>query len=333
MRYQTDYPSCFEDFILLAQGCSQNLSKSGLYVENLEGMSLKKTAAMASTSYQSANDLVHDKLMHSFNLLEIELQNALSRFGRYMPVYPEIREFCSISNYTNPPAPVQRGLKLTRYKNVNPFGQIFIDVVYVKVKTSINTNIIFKDENGNTVHTIAVSLLSNEIKEVPVNKGFNQSILYILLDNTNIETYQTQCGFDGTGGCCGALKSSRPWKAFAVQGYDSTQTGSNSFGLGLRAGLKCSMKLAMCNILDYIKVPVLYTLGAELLKEYISTDRINFLTIHNKDWAAEKVEEWQEKAKELLASNIMSIMNNLIDYDPRCIVCNPTNKAKLYSIV
>lgn len=333
MRYQTDYPSCFEDFILLGQGCTQNQSKSGLYVENLEGMSLKKTASMTSTSYQSASDLVHDKLMHSFNLLEIELQNALSRFGRYMPTYPEIREFCNILKTTNAAAPLERGLKLTRYKNVNPFGLMFIETVYVRTKTAINTTLLFKDSFANTVYSMPVSLVANELNEIVVNKGFSQSILYILLDNSSIETYQTECGFDGIDDCCGGIKSKRAWKPFAVQGYNGNETSNNSFGLGLRAGLKCSMKLAMCNILDYIKMPVLYTLGAELLKEYIATDRINFLTIHNKDWAAEKSEEWQMKAKDLLAANIMSIMNNLIDYDPRCIACNPTNKPKLYSTV
>ena len=70
---------------------------------------------------------------------------------------------------------------------------------------------------------------------------------------------------------------------------------------------------------------ILYPVGAEILKEWYSSDRINYLAINSKEWAKEKAVEWENKGNEILFNNSQGIRRYIESKQRECFICNQLN--------
>jgi hypothetical protein len=94
--------------------------------------------------------------------------------------------------------------------------------------------------------------------------------------------------------------------------------GNNSFGLSIVYGVRCGFANAICASKEQFYLARWYKLGAELMNERLTTDRVNRFTV-NRDEAKELKAEYDLQAQEALSNAIKGIN---LDESDCCIDCD-----------
>ena len=337
MKYAL-YPECYKDFITL-KNCTSSPSKSGLYVEQLEGLSSKATAQVAGPAQGTASDLVHESLMTVLGMYETKLQAYLQQFGYFVPPLPlKFREYgnfsCGLNSPTIPVAPIERGLKISRYANLQPFAGLYIHDLTIKTTHTGPATILFRDSQGNLVYSLSANLDASRAIQVPVQKLFSQDVLFVLLDNTSISPYSGQIctTFDCCNEGCKTYNRYAP-RGYWVQGWDGTKAQNECYGIGINLGLGCDPSRLLSYVLPHLKYAILYSLGVQILEHLQASERINYFALSNKEWAAEKALQWGEKADLLWQQGLKVVLPSLAKLDTTCLQCDQANKPKIFSTV
>lgn len=326
-------PTCYENFITFREGCNPTPPSSNLYLEALEGISLKRAANIADSSYKQGVKMAEDKVIHAIQILESVIQGKLMQLQYFLPPAPPNKEFCSFrDDKTNGVAAADRGVQIYQNNLLSPFSSFFIEKIYIKVTSTQTKTIKIEDEEGNLLTSYTANLIANKLHTIEANYALFGTQSYVVMDNSDVETYKTNCRKNTE--CCSGDASKRPNKLFSVKGWDGANcsTDGEGYGIGIRGGLRCDISTLMCFILPYIKHAVLYQTGVEILNELLASDRLNCVTIYSKEWAAEKIPQWQAEVEGILNATIPTLLDTLKKRDKHCINCI-SKGAKVFSNV
>ncbi len=313
-------PECYKNQVTSRQSCPQITPKSGRFIESLPGLGLLAAEEIAEEKTSSGTDLIFDKNILAIQLLETKVQQRLAYWAYILPTHQQTREFCSFSKtLTNAPAPFERGLRITQNNIESPFSCVFIESIYIKTKTGINTDIFIKDKLGNILNTINVTIVANQLLIVPVNLCIFESEVFIVMDDTVIETFQSDC-FNGP--CCGSLRAS---KFFSVSGWDGQSCSRQGYGLSVKAGIKCNIASLMCDVLPLIPNAILYQTGIEIVEELLASKRLSITTLSAQDWAEGIRQSWEAKVNEELDILTPTFLDGLKAKDMHCVTCKKGN--------
>lgn len=313
-------PECYKNQVTSRQSCPQITPKSGRYIESLPGLDLLAAAEIAEEKTISGTDLIYDKNILAIQLLETQVQQRLQYWGYMLPTHQLTREFCTFSKtLINAPAPFERGLRVTQNNLESPYSCVYIENIYVKTKTGINTDISIKDKLGNILNTINVTIVANQLLIVKVDLCIFESEVFVVMDDTAITTYQSECF---NGGCCGDLKAS---KFFSVSGWDGQSCSRQGYGLSIKAGIKCNISALMCDVLPLIPNAVLYQTGIEIVEELLASKRLSIVTLSAQDWAEGVKQSWQKKVDDELDIIAPTFLEQLKIKDTHCVTCKKGN--------
>lgn len=312
-------PTCYQDFITVRQACTNVTPTSGLYIEDLPGISIQSAAMIAEEKYANGVDLIHDKVIHAIQLLQTEVQKQMMLKGMNIPPAPQAREFCSFSKtLVNATAPINRGVRLYQNNLNSPYSCLFINRIYVKSQTTATKTIRVEDKDGVLIQSYTVNLTANELYTIEANLCVFDTLTYIVMDNTDVVTFKTSCT---NGDCCHWDHNKRASKFYSVTGWDGTHCDRNSYGIGVDVGLRCDLSAMMCDVLPYIQMAVLYKAGAEILKELLASRRLSIVTISNQEWAMETIPEWEMFVQNEMNTIMPTLLEQLKDNDTHCISC------------
>jgi hypothetical protein len=323
-------PECYQDYITVRQGCENITPKSGLYIEDLPGISIQSAAMIAEEKYRNGVDLIHDKVIHAIQLLESSVQRHIMLQGYNIPPAPKTREICSFSKtQVNGTAGLERGIRLYQNNLTSPYSCLFVNRIYIKSQTTATKTLKVQDKDGNLITSYSVDLVANELYTLEANLCVYNTQTFILLDNIDIVTYKTTCW---NGDCCHWDYSKRASRFYSVNGWNGTNCDRNGYGIGVDIGLRCDLSAMMCDVLPYIKMAVLYKAGSEILKELMASRRLSIVTISNQEWAEETIPQWEAFVEDELETIIPTLLPTLKDNDTNCLTCLQFNTKK-HSIV
>lgn len=323
-------PSCYQNFITVRQGCEDITPTSGLYIEDLPGISIQSAAMMAEEKYSNGVDLIHDKVIHAIQLLESAVQQRMMMMGYKLPPAPKTREICDFSKtQVNGTSSFDRGVRLYQNNLTSPYSCLFINRIYIKTQTTATKTVNVQDKDGNVIQSYTIDLKANELYTIEANLCVYDTLTYIVMDNSDVVTFKTSCW---NGDCCHWDYQKRHSKYYSVNGWDGQHCSKEGYGIGVDVGLRCDLSSLMCDVLPYIKMAVLYKTGAEILKELKASRRLSIVTIANQEWAEETIPVWEEYVEDELNTIIPTLMYTLKDNDPVCIQCQE-GSVKKHSLV
>ena len=309
-------PACYENQVTSRQACPYIAPKSGRHIEDLPGLGMQAAAQIAEEKTVSGTDLIWDKNILAIQLLETQIQQRLSYWGYMLPTMQFTREFCSFStSNTNAPAALERGLRITQNNTSSPYSCVYIETIYVKTKTAINTDIFIKDKIGNILNTINVTIPANVLTPIAANLCIYENEVFVVMDDTLIETYKADC-FNGS--CCGADRAS---KFFSISGWNGQNCGREGYGLSVKAGIKCNISALMCDVLPLIPNALLYQTGIEIVEELMASSRLSIVTLSEQDWAEGVKQSWEQKVSDELDVITPTFLEQLKIKDTHCVTC------------
>jgi hypothetical protein len=302
-------PNCLEDFIGVK--CLTPNPKSGLWINDLEGINIRMAADIADSGYMSGLQLLQNKVNFASEIVMQELSGFMLPYFRINSVIDELLVGDFNANYLNTAA-LDRGLKIitkdTRMMRLH-VGEIKIRIQ----QTSFAHAVTIVDGLNSTSYPFTTD--ANGEAVVYANYMSSTREIYIVMDNTAINPADT----DVKTGCSCSSKSSQYMLA---NGWSGSGVGNNSFGIKAQVNAECRIDELMCIISQHLRFPILYKAGLEIVKEAKATDRLNSVTLLDNDKINFLYEEFTNQYNnhmKLVVNQLPELMKRIDDI---CVICN-----------
>jgi hypothetical protein len=286
--------NCLDNLIGIHRSCNEETPSSGLYIQDLSGITLSVANAGIGNETISGLKLIEDKITFSQNAILAALRMQLANKIRVNSIINNDTAGFYKENLTvvNLEADKLKGIVVKA--NQYPYLEFYLSTVYLKLATAVTTNVYVYDLMTNTLlDTIEVTTVARTPVAVTVNKAYQtkkQKLqLFICVDSSVANTYETNMGTQNCSSCASGGYSNR-YISFssgqietADQKIDSnitSNTGTN--GLSINYSLNCSLEPFLCNMGNQIAWSLLHKVGAEIMDELIASRRLNSIVTIDK---------------------------------------------------
>lgn len=326
-------PQCFENYIGIRGHCDTDPPLSGLYIDDLEGITVATASKIADGSvYGTGVEYLKAKIHQGIML-------SLDEFKQYAAPLYTIRTVLNMStpgqfNTTYLASTLaDRGVKITKRKahycsgcsgsNGDPIDmqRMFISKVTVLVNTSIANKEIFIEDGANTTTINTGPLVAGIPKQVAVNYRAENAEIFMYMNNVDVDVNQGAVNSYYYNNCatCGYYKHNDP--NLLVQGFDGVNNTNFLYGLNPEVKIDCSEEMLWCALADKLKYVLWYRAGIEVVKGWLASDRINMATMYNTDIAKMLLETWTAEYQTKYTYLQNSIREFLNQFDGSCINC------------
>lgn len=320
---------CLKNYIGIRQRCSgveYIPPRSGLYIEQLEGIHLKSLSGIEPGKYLSAVNMINDKINFTGkkfvdivrDIIYPDLVDSMVTESGSGGVFNTGAD--TSNNDYHEAENVNKGLRLKKART--PLTSLRIVNVILKANSeSIISGQQFTLKDGINEYTY-------DIPDLEPGEEFVMNIDY-LAKQEKVDIYWNTNDFEpakGTtsstqrfSGCSGC--SNNTYDFFSAVGLDNGTETRSMYGIKVDFIIECNMEKALCLLLSRLNMPFLYAVGIELLNEWIASDSLSLYTIYGKEWAQNKIVEWSDKMQvgiELIKPSMTKYLKNL---DSNCFTC------------
>ena len=303
-------------------------SKSGLYVTDLEGISLNMASKIVTEDRNGAA-LLQRKINFATGLVLNDLTKYLTPYFQMNRVLDVVKSGIFTGKYLEPVS-LERGLVITFDPTAT--GTLGLRILTVQILTqSTVIGALLKITDGTTTYQYPVNLTPGNIVTFTIpNGGFTTfaSSVYITLDNVNISVDEGSFATSTSGGCRCQSKTSNAITLNNVQvyGWNGISAESNrSFGMTVTFQLECSFDRYICALIPNMSYLFLYRSGIEIIKEQLTTERINeMITPMKRDMAGYILEKWEKQYDCDYKAFVQSIRQLVSSMKDGCVDCRGT---------
>jgi hypothetical protein len=288
--------------------------ESGLWINELPGMSLKKAANVTPEQWQSGNEFIK-------SCIKMAVKHVFDEFATELQPYFDFNLIVQsrvINKYKTtliPLANLERGIVVKRWRS--EAARLYINEIYINVAQAGSATIKVID-GANTTEYSAV--LTAGLNTVIIRYKAEQEQIKIVFNQNTFDTYDLN--YSAATGCstCGG---GNPNKNIFVTGWDGVkEVNGKSFGIGVNVNVQCYEENILCYLIPKMSFLIWYKSGIVFLNEYINSDRINHATLFGKEQAKETLANYQEEYKTKYKILIKSAYNFLKSTKGECITCN-----------
>lgn len=315
---------CLTDYIGIS-GCRGSIPESGLYVNELPGISLQSIDKIADSEQQTYKNVWADVQKRAIRKLSADVTGAFGKRYKIKTLTDSVQlpRIVDTSDITAMSEEL-RGIPIELSHKDSDFLPSGLQVIHIqKLEGYFNgaqDDLPFKviDLDTNEVIDEFTKTVAVGWNTIATNKDYAASRIFIGYDATAVgsvllelkDSNNCSCQFTG---CQATIKGGQ---------YDETTheltEGTNTFGLSAIIGVQCRYDAVVCNNKSVFANALWYLLGSELMQERIYSDRINRYTTVDIKKAAEMRKEFREQYVIELESAIDGINLNHQDC---CLEC------------
>lgn len=302
-------PNCLNEWIGVK--CLSQ-SKSGFWINDLEGLNLKYAADIVDTDHISGLEFLKSKINFSTALVIEEIKGYMMPYYRINSLVDEIVVGDWRKNNYLAPLNADRGVKLTTKKS--RLLRIRIQTVKINIQQANYTGSLQVVDGIDTI-SFPFTTDANGETEVFVNYLSNTNVVYVTTNdatiNVNNSAVKSNCN-------CNTKTTS----FLTANGWNGSIPVNTTYGLQVLALAECSMDDVACILSSKLTFPILYRAGMEIAKEAATTDRLNSITLLDSekvDLLMSSFKAEYDKYFKILVDSLPELMKRV---DDCCIVCN-----------
>ena len=306
-------PVCLQNFIGVCQSEEPASPSSGYYINDLEGVNLEFAAAVADSNYKTGIDLLEKKIAFATAYTVNDLNQWLLPFFRVNSTVDDLRIGEFKTTFLTPSA-ADRGvrIKITESRMM----KMRIDRVKINIQEAAFAHILTITD-GQSVTNYDFTTDANGDAEIQTNYTANTRDVYVTMDNTAINPNST----DVRQGCNCYTKDTRFLRG---RGWSGLSQANSTYGIQVFSTAECDQEELACAISHRLALPILYQSGIQIVKELLTTSRLNSFTILDKEKGGFMLQEFENEYKKsinILSASLPDLMNRI---DHICVVCNGT---------
>lgn len=329
---------CLRDYIGI-RGCGSTTPESGLYVNQLAGVSLKSIEQMSNEDQLTFAGVWSDVQARCVALFRTAVQSQLShnyKLNRLVDTFHAGESYDPTE--TLAPSGAVRGFQIEinpndSYPNISPLLSLYLsDLQFYAVVAGTYEFSIYNGDDNTVLNNWTVDCVEgfntilNEYKQ-PINTVIQK--LVIVLEDVTVTTIKTTLGYgsgSGNGGCCGCCSDccDALLKGYTNDGTIETQV-DNIHGFRVHVSQHCSFDGLICVNKDLFATAWWFMLGKELMMERLFSERINKFTTIDRPKADALLEYYEDQYK----TELSSVLKNVSLNDSGCCVeCDPKVSQK-----
>jgi hypothetical protein len=300
--------NCLQDYIGL-RGCGSSTPGSGLYVNDLPGISLKQIVSLTNEEEATYLDLWAMIQRRAQSRFSLDVREAMGKHYKLKSLMQGVNLGKQVENNTivANPGISKAGfiIQLNESKNYeyvqSPLNAIHIQQLFFYAAPAENGIVFIYDIYTNDIlFNKNVSFLNDGWNTIEVNQTFNSQALAVYITPTFLNGFGTYLETEvplnhQIPGCCdiriNGFYTDTQWDAFTNDVLESQS--SNTYGLSGIFNVVCTWDNLICNNKNIFARPLWYLTGIELLTEQLYSSKLNQFTTVNLQRAKELREEYQ----------------------------------------
>ncbi len=321
--------NCFDNIIGVKRTCDSTEPVSGLYLNDLAGLTIKDADASISDEYASGLRMIKSKI----NLATALIINHLRAGSTKLLAYSTIENgVCGI--YTQKEIiPAQDGklkgiqLKLKNY----PYFSVLISSISFYAHETKSINIYIYDlVTGKLLDTFPVMTNDGSVTSVIVNKKYgieSKTIELFICADSDISFNQAILSKGHCNGCTNTHANAYTYLTYSETSLSEVitanlQGGTSTGGISFSYSLECSIEPFICSMAGTMGMPILYKSAALVMEELAVSKRQNsIITIYK-----ETHEELHAKYEGEYQAALGAIFNHMKTPNDMCFHCNSSIK-------
>jgi hypothetical protein len=324
---------CLDNIIGIDKLCTPESPASGLWVQDLPGITLQTAGAATDEETASGIALIREKINIAkkaifqdaieFLLPKVRTNSLIE--SDTVGIYKEDLEKASAEALYL----TGKKLKIQNY----PYLEFYIESLSIKLDAVVTSNIFIYDLLTNTIlDTIAFTSVAGVPVEVYVKKSYpvkGQTLsLAILYDSNLAGSYKTNLHLSGCNNCQQGY--SNRYSSFdnikiltANSKIEANVVSDNTNGLSVNYSINCSIESLICKMAKVFAWALLHKTGAELMRELQFSRRLNSIVILDKKDHIELRTEFENE----YAKSMNRILDNIRIPHDVCFDCNQRVKT------
>jgi len=301
-------PTCLDNFIGVK---CLTPSKSGFWINDLEGLNLRYASDIADSDHISGLEFLKSKIQFATTLVLNEISAYSLPYFRINSIIDQLETGEFASNYLAP-SPMDRGLKLKTKQS--RLIRIRVNSIQIKIQQA-NFSHSVEITDGINVTSYSFTTDANGFAELFPDYFSQTNELLVTMNDTAINVNDS----DVKTGCGCQSKSSQYLNSY---GWNGANNANSTYGLKVKANSECSIDELGCILAPKLSLPILYKSGLEIVKEAITTDRLNSMTLldsEKTEFLFDMFSKEYDKHFKILIASIPELMKRV---DDCCILCN-----------
>lgn len=319
--------TCLDNFIGIRGLKNDVTPESGLYINDLQSVSIKLLANLATEEQKNFKGVYNEITTRALNEFEADVMNKAQKFFKTNVVlennksgyYPEPYETEAASAF-------YKGVSIELRDNISKYLSVYINTAQIYLDSAGTKEIrIYNTLDGKILHSITFEG-SVGMNRVAINKSIltygQNTNLFVCYDGTATASIKTDNIGDSSVAIVQGAKCST---GSSVIDANLDFTG-DSAGLVVDYNIKCDLSEFICSNRDAFKFALWYKYGSAIMFDRLDSDRLNKFTLNKT--AAEKKELYnfyETKYDESVESVIKSLNTS---QDPYCFACNKKRQYK-----
>jgi hypothetical protein len=324
--------TCFgSNYIGIRGGCDTSAPSSGLYINDLPGISLRLAANLADEDTIRGTELLRNVESQAIRSVWVDVKNKLSEYieiGKLISQKQYGKHYVEDTTTYLAPVAAEVGVRFRKY-NCDPYTGIKINYVDIRVNSDVSGKVL-KITDGCTVTEYPFDAVSCQIVRIQTNYTALTDEVFVAVDASDLAledmSLLSGCQCHGSCRCNGGA-------CVTAEGWNGTTTTSQAYGMAIMAQCVCEDSTFLCTLQDDLSMLVQMKMGILLAQELRLTKRYNFMVSNSKEDAGAMLLFWLggidrssgvEMPSEyfnLLNDTVSGIKNALKKVNSDCITC------------
>lgn len=285
---------CFptKNYIGIRGDCDGETPESGLYINDLAGITLKLAASSATEEDVRGIDMLRRLETLAIDLAAQDFLMKLSPKVQFKKVCDTARVgFHDKDDFTAPQLRTKVGVELEKYGN-DRYKRLYVEYIEIKVKETVKQKIVYiEDSSGVTQKKFNIKPGMNKLY---LNYTSKDDCVKVYFDADDVTLYDNEGIYTGAG-CCECWSDSQCFKVKGIIDYlggEGWEDATSYNGIGISAQCKCDSNELVCQYRDELRFAIWYRMGILVMDEVLATDRSNPLVRNSKESARQNLLKW-----------------------------------------
>tara|TARA_R110002096_G_scaffold230377_2_gene420021 strand:- start:1104 stop:2084 length:981 start_codon:yes stop_codon:yes gene_type:complete len=313
--------NCLDNYIGIRGLCSDTLPESGLYINDLQSVSLKMLANIADSEQKDFLGVFNEVTTRALNEFESDVMNRSQKFFRTniqiendkTGTFKEPYEVVSSSAEF-------KGVGIELRDNISNYLSIYINTVQIYLDgVGTKSILIYNTLDGVLMDTVTFEGVVG-MNRVNINKSYptygQNTNIFICYDATATNSISVDnIDYSDAAIIRGAKVSTGSSVIDSNLVYDG-----DSYGLVVDYNIKCDISEFICSSRDAFKFALWYKFGACLMFERLNSDRLNKFTLNKSPLEIKEIYKFYDNKYTEIMESVMSNLNS--NEDTVCFSCN-----------
>ena len=319
--------TCLNNYIGLRGLCSDTVPSSGLYINDLQSISLKMLANIANEEQKDFIGLYSEVYTRALNEFE---SDVMIRMQKYFNTNVLLEN--DITGYYNEPYEVvssstdYKGVSIELRDNISKYLSVYVNTVQIYLDADATHEIyVYNTLDGSLLDTI--SFVGTEgMNRVNINKSYptygQNTNIFICYNGTSVNSVSVD-NSDYSNNAI--IRGAKVPTASSVIDSNLVYDG-DSYGLVVDYNIRCDISEFICSSRDLFKFALLYKIGAAIMFERSTSTRLNKYTLNKSPLEIKEIYKYYENKYSEIMDSVISNLDKNSDN-----VCFSCNRARNYN--